>query len=129
MQDLFEFPNTILYNSPKKSTIPQCSLKRNFTEYAKRYQKIANYIRRNPPYSLWWNIFNSLVLPKTQTSNNEIFCCRHRFNLCKDCTVETVPTKDCTVETVPTKTIVGTDSICAQLYARNKSFITDDKRR
>jgi len=67
MQDLFEFPNTILYNSLKKSTIPQCSLKRNFTEYAKRYQKIANYIWRNPPYSLWWNIFNSPLLPKTQT--------------------------------------------------------------
>jgi hypothetical protein len=92
MRDLFEFPNTISYNSLKKSAIPQCSLKRNFTEYAKRNQKIANYIRRNPPYSLWWNIFNSPLLPKTQTSNNEIFCS------------------------------VG-------LYARNKSFITDDKRR
>lgn len=67
MQNLFEFPNTILYNSPKKSAIPQCSLKRNFTEYAKRHQKIANYIRRNPPYSLWWHIFNSPVLPKNQT--------------------------------------------------------------
>jgi len=43
-------------------------------EYAQRYQKIANYIRRNPPYSLRWNIFNSPLLPKIQTGNNEIFC-------------------------------------------------------
>jgi len=92
MQNLFEFPNVILYDDLEKLSIPQSTPRGNFTEYAKRYQKIANYIRRNPPYSLWWNIFNSPLLPKTQTSNNEIFCS------------------------------VG-------LYARNKSFITDDKRR
>ncbi len=67
MQNLFEFPNTILYNSPKKSAIPQCSLKRNFTEYAKRYQKIAYFRRRTQSNSLRWNIFNSPLLPKTQT--------------------------------------------------------------
>jgi hypothetical protein len=92
MQDLFELSNLNLYNTIEKTAVAQSTPRGNFTQHAKRYQKIASYIRRNPPYSLWRNIFNSLVLPKTQTSNNEIFCS------------------------------VG-------LYARNNSFITDDKRQ
>jgi len=74
MQNLFELSNVNLYNTIEKTGVAQSTPKGNITQHGKRYQKIANYIRRNPPYSLWWNIFNSLVLPKTQTEGIEIFC-------------------------------------------------------
>ena len=92
MQNLFEFPNVILYDAVEKLPIPQSTPRGNFTEYAKRYQKNTFFLRRKQSNSHWGNVFNSLVLLKAQTSNNEIFCS------------------------------VG-------LYARNNSFITDDKRR
>jgi hypothetical protein len=74
MQNLFELSNVNVYNTIEKMGVAQSAPKGNITQHGKRYHKIANYIRRNSSYSLWWNIFNSLVLPKTQTSNNEIFC-------------------------------------------------------
>ena len=71
MQDLFELSNLNLYNTIEKTAVAQSTPRGNFTQHTKRYQKIASYIRRNPPYSLWRNIFNSLVLPKTQTEGSE----------------------------------------------------------
>ena len=74
MQNLFEFPNVNLYDTIEKMGVAQSTPRGNFTQHGKRYQKIANYIRRNSSYSLWWNIFNSPLLPRIETSNNEIFC-------------------------------------------------------
>ncbi len=73
MQNLFELSNVNLYNTIEKIGVAQSTPKGNITQHGKRYQKIANYIRRNPPYSLWWNIFNSPLLPKTQTHINKFF--------------------------------------------------------
>ena len=64
--NLFDLSTKNKYNLYQKVLSAQTHLQGAFMPHAKRYQKSQNFLRRNPPYSLWWNVSNSVVLQKTQ---------------------------------------------------------------
>lgn len=57
------------YNSKRKYSRKQTVQKGRFNSDVKRTKQITNYRRGERSYPLWWNLFNCVVLQKTETKS------------------------------------------------------------
>ena len=73
---LVDFPTEKRYNIREKVPLTQSVQKGRILSHAKRNTKFTNFRRGRTPYTLWWDLSNSLVLQKTRIKQDSAKVCK-----------------------------------------------------